>query len=99
RHDALRQPLGFRPVVVDDRSDLGLEELPQLREYVLLTVGEAVLESVEVTGERGERHGASLRMLRADANGIGTLVQQPRGCAGRMFVEITNEPRDYSWGS
>lgn len=33
------------------------------------------------------------------ANGVGTLVQQLKGCAGSMFVEITNEPRDYSWGS
>jgi mannose-6-phosphate isomerase len=32
-------------------------------------------------------------------NGIGTLVQLPMGCEHRMFVEITNEPRDYAWGS
>jgi mannose-6-phosphate isomerase len=33
------------------------------------------------------------------ANGVGTLVQDPRGCGAAMFVEITNEPRDYAWGS
>ena len=31
--------------------------------------------------------------------GVGTLVQEPRGCGAAMFVEITNEPRDYAWGS
>lgn len=33
------------------------------------------------------------------ANGVGTLVQSRKGCAHRMFVEITNQPRDYAWGS
>jgi mannose-6-phosphate isomerase len=33
------------------------------------------------------------------ANGVGTLVQDPRGCGTAMFVEITNVPRDYAWGS
>lgn len=38
--------------------------------------------------------------MRRDArHGVGTLVQRPRGCRRAMFVEITNEPRDYAWGS
>ena len=55
--DAHREELGARPVVVDDRLDLGLDVGAQAHQHVLLAVLELGLEAVEVARDRREGGG------------------------------------------